>query len=206
MTYIITGFGKFGRLAYDALREFRPDAEIAILEHKAAPCEVPSGIRFYYGDAVKLMHEIPFKDDDIVIPTVPFHFAARFLCTADPRTDETDFPKEIARELPNPLFLNASNLVCSEADFLCPDNCPAGPLCTVTGEPHDPLYETIRSKVQPTNGTLHVLRSRQILPGIGGYTIAEIKAAAEALTPGLNIIATACRCHGILTALQRTIG
>ena len=51
----------------------------------------------------------------------------------------------------------------------------------------------------------HVIRSRQLAPGLGGYRFKELLDLREKMMaeePARWILATACRCHGVLTAFQ----
>jgi hypothetical protein len=73
----------------------------------------------------------------------------------------------------------------------------------VTGERRDqPLYRTIAETRLPGFTTV-VQRSYQILPGMGGYPMGDLWTLAERLQRGQYIVATSCKCHGILTALER---
>ncbi|MFW6011335.1 MAG: hypothetical protein ACOC8Q_02385, partial [Desulfosalsimonas sp.] len=49
-----------------------------------------------------------------------------------------------------------------------------------------------------------VLRSRQLAPGVGGYRPDQLFALHEKLTEtsGNYLIATSCRCHGVVTAVS----
>jgi len=50
-----------------------------------------------------------------------------------------------------------------------------------------------------------VVASRQLAPGVGGYAPRRLLdlAATVAKAPGPLLIATACRCHGVVHGLQR---
>ncbi|MEW6352505.1 MAG: hypothetical protein AB1646_25950 [Thermodesulfobacteriota bacterium] len=101
-----------------------------------------------------------------------------------------------------PVPVDACTLCCSRADFLCPDDCPEGDLCSVTGMPRDlPLSETLEAVRVPGYVTL-VQRSGQILPGIGGYPLGELRALGLHCAAGRYLVATSCKCHGIVTAIR----
>ncbi len=205
MRYIIAGYGKFGRIAHQRLRDAFPDARIVVVEKNPRKGPVPTGstVTVFTGDAVSFLTDSPFPDEaDIIIPMIPIHLAAHYVRALNPGTTFADLDDRVARQTPNPLMLDASTLCCSYADFLCPDDCPEGENCTVTGRPRDvPLYKRLSSiTVQGTD--ILVLRSRQILPGVGGYPLHELKRPADSLAPGRHMIATSCKCHGIITALE----
>jgi hypothetical protein len=92
----------------------------------------------------------------------------------------------------------------SYADFICPDDCPEPDVCTITGKRREkPLYELLRSL--DVGFRVHIIRSHQLAPGLGGYTVADLKRAAETLAGHRNgkwLVGTACKCHGILTAFE----
>ena len=50
-----------------------------------------------------------------------------------------------------------------------------------------------------------VIRSHQLAPGIGGYRPAHLHAALDELkkATGPFLISTACRCHGVITGLEK---
>ena len=205
-TYIIAGFGKFGRLALERLSKCKPESHIIVVDDRADLADVQ---QFPYVAAVRrdvaeFLMQSAFRDeDDIVIPMVPFHFAARYVLARDPDIRETALPPVLETVLPNPARVNPSTVTCSRADFICPDDCPEDDVCKVTGEPlSKPLHDMLRRLKLPKFNVV-VQRSYQILPGVGGYPLGELDRLPELITKGKNVLATSCRCHGILTGLER---
>ena len=100
--------------------------------------------------------------------------------------------------------VSTKGLFLSYADFLCPENCPA-PLdrCFKTKEKRAvPLWKFIADQRCPT-GTLKVIESRQIAPGVGGYAFKElrkIRDLARKADPPF-FVGTACRCHGVINGV-----
>ncbi len=140
-------------------------------------------------------------DQDVVIPMVPVHVAAKYLDASNSAAVEIALPSGMDG-LPNPFRLDESNMCCSRAHFLCPDDCPEGDRCRVTGEPRDPPLFAVLEALKVPGFTTLVLPSRQILPGVGGYTMGELRDLKRKAKPGRFLVATSCRCHGILTAIQ----
>ncbi|MEW6533272.1 MAG: hypothetical protein AB1473_20745 [Thermodesulfobacteriota bacterium] len=205
-TYIIAGFGKFGRLALERLSRCKPESRLFVVDNRADLADVQ---QFPYAggaskDAVEFLMQNAFLDErDIVIPMVPFHLAARYVLARDPDIRETVLPPELETVLPNAARWDPSTVTCSRADFVCPDDCPEGDVCTVTGEPRSkPLYEELR-RLKLRNFRLVVQRSYQILPGVGGYLLGDLDDLPARITKGKSVLATSCRCHGLLTALER---
>jgi hypothetical protein len=204
MKYVIAGFGKFGRLAFDRLREAFPDRRLIVVEkvNNAEGLDEPGNWHTFRGDAVSFLVEEPgIEDEDVVIPMVPFHLTAAYLRVRLPEMEPITIPKEIAARVPNPFPVDDANLCCSLADFICPDDCPEGDHCTVTGEPRPkPLYRLIEELDVP-GFELLVQRSSQILPGVGGYEMGDLRRLARSISSSKIVIATSCRCHAILSAI-----
>lgn len=202
MSYVVAGYGKFGRLALDRLIRAFPQTSVLVVEERTdrSPDQLPSQVSFFRGDAVTFLLRSPLlHDDDVVIPTVPFHLTAAYLLSSVPNSQTVVFPSELVH-VPNPYALDQWNLFCSHADFVCPDDCPGEARCAVTGKIREPLFAIIAGLETPGFAKL-VLESKQVLPGVGGYALGELKRIVQAVRPGKHIVATACQCHGVMTAL-----
>jgi hypothetical protein len=204
-TFAIAGLGKFGRLALERLQHSFPHSRIIVLEQdgEKSACKFSPQVSIIEGDAVSLLLDAPlFSAEDLIIPMVPFNLAASYVLAKHANTREIAIPEEMLHLLPNPMVVNESNIVCSRADFVCPDDCPEGELCTVTGKPREPLYDALRRLELPGYNIL-VQKSSQILPGVGGYRLGDLHRLAHLVDKGRFIIATSCKCHGNLTAITR---
>ncbi|AFM26594.1 hypothetical protein [Desulfomonile tiedjei] len=201
MRYVIAGFGKFGRLAYDRIGSAQPDSSFIVVE--SDPGKIPSlpNCSSINSDVTSfLLDNESMLSEDIVIPMVPFHLTATYVLAAGGH-QTTALPPNIEARVPNPYLLNENTILCTKADFMCPDDCPEGETCTVTGLPRVPLYEELALLKSP-DWTVFIQRSFQILPGVGGYPFRDLKNLMEKIRPGLNLIATACKCHGTVTAVK----
>lgn len=93
----------------------------------------------------------------------------------------------------------------SLTDSICPPDCPepAG-RCLKTGQERGRDLFARLADPAPSGFAQAVLRSRQLAPGLGGLRSAEMLAlrAEMAARGGRWLVATACRCHGILHALE----
>ena len=117
-----------------------------------------------------------------------------------------ELPKNIDKILPNVTKGRDDSLVISYADFLCPSDCPEPEnFCTVTKKPREvPLYEKLR-QVKYKDYVVHIIQSRQLTPGLGGYKVKDLSNLLwRVKKKGSSkwIIGTACKCHGILSALK----
>jgi hypothetical protein len=201
MRYVIAGFGNFGRKALERLLEYRHADCIAIVERDPRKkTNIPAEVEWIPGDAIHAIVSSRWEPEDVVIPMVPFNLAAKYLLSRHIGMSETELPPNLEYKLPNPVRIDDSNVICSKANFLCPDDCPEGDLCTVTGLRRTPLHEELRLISIP-DFTVLVLTSRQILPGIGGYSVANLNDISDGIMRGKYILATSCKCHAILTGL-----
>lgn len=205
MKYVIAGYGRFGRLALSRLKEAFPKTQALIIENDRNKLagQFPSGTTAIQSDAVAFLLDSDLPEpDDFILPMVPFHLVAAYVTARVPNTSETELPNQIAHAAPNSIRINFSNLLASRADFLCPDDCPEGETCTVTGRINEPLYSSLASITLPGFSVL-VQRSYQILPGVGGYPVRDLTKLLSRITTGRYLVATSCKCHAVITAIQR---
>jgi hypothetical protein len=96
-------------------------------------------------------------------------------------------------------------LYLSRARHLCPDDCTEPDICPVTGEERrQPLFEDLAAASRPSRPIL-VVSSRQLAPGVGGFSPGDLWHLAKAVDQarGPVLVATACRCHGVVHGLVR---
>lgn len=203
MRYLIAGYGKFGRLALSRLEQTFPDSFIDVVESDAS--KIPKGcsskVFFHNVDVISyLAGSYALNEEDVIIPMVPFHLVAAYILAKKPHSRLISVPSDLALEVPNPFPLDYANLFCSRADFICPDDCPEGDLCTVTGEPREPLYHLLE-QTRSSGFTILVQRSFQILPGVGGYPFGDLRSLCRRIGHGKYLVITSCKCHAVITAI-----
>ena len=146
--------------------------------------------------------------ENTIVPAVPVHMAYEWLrghLEGKFKVSKTAIPEEIKSLLPFTWPGSEGSLLVSYADFDCPDDCPEPEFCTVTGERRDVPLHDLLSRVEVPDFRVHVIRSRQLAPGLGGYRVSDLKGMAEAITRDHEtrwLLGTSCRCHGIVTALE----
>jgi len=147
------------------------------------------------------------KQTNTIVPALPVHLAYEWLkgfLPGDMKIKKLPVP-ETEPPLPNAWPASEGSMLVSYADFLCPDDCPEPVNCTVTGEKREqPLYSLLRNlNLHPFD--IHIIQSRQLAPGLGGYKVEDLKIMAEKVSTNKTrmwILGTACKCHGILTAFE----
>ena len=143
-----------------------------------------------------------------IIPAVPVHLAFEWVkgCQEGKhRISRIPIPEEIRPDLPHTWPGSDGSLLVSYADFRCPDDCPEPEFCTVSGERRDePLHDSL-SRLNLPQFKVHIIRSHQLAPGLGGYKLEDLLRAVEKVSGGGEgrwLIGTACKCHGIITAFE----
>jgi hypothetical protein len=212
-SYLILGAGKFGRLALERLARQDREAACWVVDRDpaalaAARAETRAG-HFIEQDAVAFLQGHLAKYPwDWLIPMVPVHVAHAYLA-ADPRVarewQAAEVPETVGAGVKTARRGPRGELFLSRAAHRCPDDCEAGPVCAVSGESREtPLYEELAALALP-GFHLKVVASRQLAPGVGGYPPGELLALARTLTGCRTgvLIATACRCHGVVHGLKR---
>jgi len=206
----ILGSGRFGRRAFNFLEPRYQRANITVVDKKF-DCLKPiiaHGGHAVAMDAVSFLTTAKAKMDldDWIVPAVPIHLAFEWL-QQELKSEYRAIPvtKELETLLPNVMKGTDGQIYVSNADFICPDDCPEPTdYCTVTGEPRPQvLCDTLASLELPGVHATCIVSS-QLAPGVGGYqrrtlcrALKEIKAH-----PGDMLVSTACKCHGVMHALR----
>jgi hypothetical protein len=214
-SYLILGAGKFGRLALERLGAQDERAAFLVVDRMAqalsgARGPAASQINRVEAEAVAFLAE-SLKNGapwDWLIPAIPEHVAFSWLRQGPlvgTGWETTQVPEELATLTPVAIRGREGELYLSRALHLCPDDCSEPRACPVTGEPREtPLYEELAALEVP-GFTTAVIPSRQLAPGVGGFSPGRLLALAQDLSGlgGKVLVATACRCHGVVHALER---
>ena len=210
-SFLIVGCGHFGSRAVERLLQKDPHASITVIDRdpkaldpisqlpvKTVVCDGKTDLsRFVHGD----------KRPDYIIPAVPYHLAFEYILSQLKPLGAKRAQVPSLQGLPNPIMGKTGDLYASLADFLCPEDCQEPPrVCTVTGKRRPkPLYQYLMDLKGLFESS--VIRSVQLGPGVGGFRpeillnlIETIKKRRGSNRPFL--ISTACRCHGVISALS----
>lgn len=208
---LIVGAGQFGARAARLLSQRSKGTVWAVdrdadrlsgLERLGVKTVLCDGIAFL----IEHFHRLsPFS---LIVPALPLHLAVEWLKgrrEGSFAVERDEFPRELEPRLPHVWVGETGDRFVSYADFLCPSDCAEPAACTVTGEKREtPLYERLR-RLEASGCGVYVVRSRQLAPGLGGYSAGELTKLSGTLSetgPEKWLLGTACKCHGVLTAVR----
>ncbi len=209
---IVVGGGKYGVEAARYLegegRDFvvlDPDPNcLAVKELKLDEFGSGSGREILNAGIEVLPELLERLNPEYVFPTAPIHVAAeaaRLKYSLKPWNEVVDC---ILSGLPARVVLasgRGSVVVSYNRDGDCLPKCSAPEICPVTGMKKPcPMHELVRFAYPQA----FILVSRQLKPGLGalkGEELLEFMRYAERLES--FVVATACRCHGVITALRK---
>ncbi len=212
-SYLILGAGKFGRLALQRLAQQDPAATFLVVDRDPEALAAVLGLRIPGVLGVQreaaafladyLREGFPW---DWLIPMVPVHVAWAWLLAGPLQGwQAAAVPAGLENLGPGSVRGPEGQVYLSRATHLCPDDCPEpDSVCPVSGESREvPLYAELAGLKLPGRG-LKVIPSRQLAPGVGGYPPAALLALGRELAGGSGeiFIATACRCHGVVSGLN----
>lgn len=214
--YLILGAGHFGYLALSRLAQLDPVAHFTLVDQNPQAledCRLPGLAKLDLvseeGVAWLESHLHQNPAPDWIIPTIPRHVAFAWLWRRRPPGSEWELlpvPAAVENLAPQTFRGKQGEVYLSLAEFICPDDCPEpAEQCKVTGLPRiGSLYEILEDLLIPDFQPL-VVRSQQLAPGVGGYAPAALERLWRQIQPlsGNLLIATACRCHGVVHALRK---
>ena len=208
----IVGVGQFGLIAYRRLSKTHKDRRFVLVDPEEAnllKCKGPN-TTLEPGDGARFLEQnlVPGNGPDWIVPALPVHLAAEWLLLrmGPERLQRHTLPHEIEPFLPNPLWGTEGNVYVSHAEFRCPDDC-AEPrdICTVTGKKRKQNMFEILGDIRLAHLQPLAIRSHQLGPGIGGYRTRQLFSLLDRVerASGHLLVSTACRCHGVITGLER---
>lgn len=208
----IIGAGRFGQIAVERITRHIAGAAITVVDKEPFALG-GDGITAIRQDGIQWLNTMLDRDApvDMIVPAIPVHVAAEWLrlklldaCNMDP----IEIPDAWLSKMPNPMRGATGRAYVSHADFICPDNCPEPEkICTHTGKPRPVDLFRLLANLDFETVVPIVLRSHQLLPGVGGIYPADLMAALGTVRDNSHrplMIATACRCHGVVDFIRLT--
>ncbi|MBN1932461.1 MAG: NAD-binding protein [Desulfobacterales bacterium] len=208
----IIGAGKVGLKAAKVLGPKHGETDIILVEKDKDRCKQLKSLSFKIVcmDGVKYLVE-NLKEPlcpGWIIPAIPVHVAYEWLKIKLSEKfifEPIPVPDQLETILPNPIKGDVGQFYISNADFICPENCPEpDEICTYTGKPRPRILHQFLQSIKYENFRSFVITSRQLAPGLGGYPPHTLfKALAEIQDSTAPVLlSTACRCHGVMHAFK----
>jgi len=208
----IIGGGRFGLKAAQKLIQKKPGTDIAVVEQDANICNQlkKQPFKSVCMDGITYLSENLKVSDgpDWIVPAIPVHLAYEWIrnkLLERYHFEPLAVPDMLAGTLPNTVQGAGGELYISNADFICPQDCPEPyETCTYTGKPRLRILHRVLKEIQYNNFCSIVIKSWQLGRGVGGYSPeALFKALNEViLSDAFIILSTACRCHGVMHAFK----
>lgn len=206
----IIGAGRFGRIAVERISRHIAGAAITVVDKE--PISIGHrNITTINADGIGWLDRMLVQDApvDMVVPAIPVHIAAAWLSLRllkEYHIKALAIPNDWMARMPNALRRGRGHIFVSHADFICPDNCPEPEeRCTHTGKPRPMDLFRLLAQLDFDDVLPVVLRSHQLLPGVGGLYPTDLMAALQTVRNNSRrplMIATACRCHGVVNFLR----
>jgi len=202
----IIGAGRFGRIAVERIGRKNADAAITVVD-KASTDPGRDGVTAIQQDGIQWLADMlrPEAPVDIVVPAIPVHVAYEWLklnLSKKYKIIPIDIPDGWLIRMPHAMRGAVGQAYVSHADFICPDNCPEPEtICTHTGKPRPMDLFRLLAGLEFDDVLPIVIRSHQLLPGVGGIYPDDFFHALEKVRTNRQrplMIATACRCHGVV--------
>jgi len=204
--------GQFGHIAFQRLSRTLKDCHFVLVdaaEGNLSKYEGPA-VSLIISDGARFLEEHLIKDrkPDWIIPALPVHLAAEWLLLnlGSKGLKRIELPPTLDRLVPHPIHGTDGNLYVSHADFRCPEDCDEpGDICSITGDGRkSDMFKLLGNLVLDPFMSLNI-RSHQLGPGIGGYRPGQLLALKGRVEQarGPILLSTACRCHGVITGLER---
>ena len=208
----ILGAGKFGRISCKRIVSHFPHSDVTVVDNVLEVHEL-AGVTTVLEDGISwLVRNLKREESvDVIIPAIPLHVIVEWLkekCAGKYLVSSWPLPSKYLSQLPHPMRNGDSTVYVSHADFLCPDNC-AEPesFCTYTGEKRAKDMFRLLQDMNVDGANSLVVRSYQLLPGVGGIypqDLWNLLDRVETMDTEPLIIATACRCHGVVDGICLT--
>lgn len=205
----VLGAGRFGQIAVNRISRFLPEVRLTVVDKKP-PSGTIGKVQVVREEGVHWLGATlnEASSVDMIVPAIPVHVAYEWIvCKVRDASavEPIEIPKAWQQQMPHPISGKDGQVFVSHADFVCPDNCPEPKdRCTVTGMPRPKDLFRLLDDLDLDDALSIVVRSYQILPGVGGIYPKDLMKAYHSVLENVHrplFIATACRCHGVGNAV-----
>ncbi|RPI80077.1 MAG: hypothetical protein EHM45_00390, partial [Desulfobacteraceae bacterium] len=182
---LIIGAGHFGERAVRMLNA-GPQKPLLVIDRDENQLAKISDLNVtkVLADGVQFLsdHYAWINPSNMIVPAIPVHLALEWLKRHLQEKHQGYYvkllpiPKETPTALPHTWDGQDGSLLISFADFKCPDDCPEpAEACTVTGERRSKPLHALLAEINRPEYETHVIVSRQLAPGLGGYAFVELQ-------------------------------
>ena len=209
-SFWILGAGRFGSLAVQRILARKKASHLVVVDRDVQVLK-KSGeqpVETVEQDAIDFLVHYPGLGSEWIVPAIPVHVAFAWLCRQLAREGTVTplaAPSVLDQQIPNSTRGKGGVLHTSFATFRCPDDCDEpDDKCTVTGEVREAHLFDVVQTIEVEGYQTFVVRSHQLAPGVGGYRLSLLwRLLEEARSAKKDVlVATACRCHGVMNALR----
>jgi hypothetical protein len=208
--YWILGAGRFGRLAVERLLARREPPHLVVVDQNPDKLLLLGDrpVERVNQDVLGFLSANLEEGPDWIVPAVPIHVAFVWLSAELAGVGQVEIlpvPITVDAQVPNAWRDGKGGVYTSVATFRCPDNCrEPRDRCTATGLRRADNLFAMLAGIRVFGSVSLVVRSHQLAAGVGGYrpsALRHLLRGAEAARQ-LVLVATACRCHGVIHALR----
>jgi len=206
----IIGAGHFGQIAVERITRHISGALLTVVDKKPYTFD-GEGITTISEDGIQWLAAMLDQHAavDMIVPAIPVHVAAEWLMLKYKKLfniHPTPIPESWLARMPHAFRGKTGQAFVSHADFICPDNCPEPKkICTHTGKTRPLDLFRLLANLELDGVFPVVLRSHQLLPGVGGIYPVDLMNALDMVRNNSHLplmIATACRCHGVVDFMR----
>lgn len=205
----IIGAGRAGRRAVEALLRLGFERVSVVDPDPGRFLGLSPSVKTIQGEGVGWLARDPGgeKRGEWIVPTLPVHLAYEWLLVRlGPRARRAAVPAPAVEGLPGAERTADGGFVLSKAKGLCPADCEERRGCDWSPAGSPTLPQLLARKAREFN--LETIRSRPLAPGLGGFPRSALDRLLRQTESrqGRVLVATACRCHGVIHALELNQG
>ncbi len=153
-----------------------------------------------------LAHNLNRNTAAWIVPAIPTHLAFEWLrrrLSSMGALTKIPVPPLLSKDIPLCTPGEDNRSYVSNATFRCPSDCSEPDICPGTAAPRPLVMHEHLANLKLPHLATEVIRSHQLAPGVGGFRGADLWEACSRIgsNNGSYLIATACRCHGVVDAV-----
>lgn len=207
----IIGGGKFGTQAARKLHRKKSTRIVIIDNRSEALSQIDIPVQKTCAEGIDFLKNRLNPDNiavpEWIVPAAPFHLAYAWIDTyLNGKITQLPIPDPVINMLPNPFKGRNGEVYISNADFICPENCPEPEnICTFTKQPRPRFLYRFLENLKVDGYRSIVIRSHQLAPGAGGYSPKSLFDVLKTVrnTTEPILLSTSCGCHAVMHAFRR---